>query len=258
MLTGFEDVLVILACITAALVFLLLLRFFWPMERRRDHNDIIGWQVSVLGTTYAVIIGFMLYAVWTAFQAADINADNEANCLVSVFRLADGLPQAQRAEVQRTAREYADIVIDQEFPAMNRGGLTEAGHKTVERLWTAVLDAKPTSFAEQTSMSLALSEIASMTEHRRVRQLESQSKLPGILWLVLIIGGAITTMSACLFGTENFLLHCIQVISLAVLLSLALVAIADIDRPFQGVVHVNPSGFERARATFAQDPVVEP
>ena len=53
-----------------------------------------------------------------------------------------------------------------------------------------------------------------------------RAKLPGILWAVLILGGVITTLSSCLFGTENFKLHCVQVISLTLLLSLALVAIA--------------------------------
>ena len=35
------------------------------LPKRRTYNDIIGWQVSVLGTTYAVILGFMLYTVWS-------------------------------------------------------------------------------------------------------------------------------------------------------------------------------------------------
>jgi hypothetical protein len=73
--------------------------------------------------------------------------------------------------------------------------------------------------------------------------------------MVLLLGGVITTLSSCLFGTDNFKLHCVQVFSLALLLSLALVAIGDIDRPYQGAVHVNPTGFERARATFAEFPV---
>jgi hypothetical protein len=117
-----------------------------------------------------------------------------------------------------------------------------------------VLQTKPATFGEQTSMNLTLGEISTMTEHRRVRQLESQSKLPGILWLVLIVGGGITTLSSCLFGIEDFKLHCIQVVSLALMLSFILIAIADIDRPFQGTVHIEPRGFDRARETFTQDP----
>jgi hypothetical protein len=255
MLTGLEDLLVIIACTAGSLLFLMVLKRFWPITQRRDHNDIIGWQVSVLGTTYAVIIGFMLYAVWTTYQVAELNADGEANCLVSVFRLAGGLPAAERVEVRALARQYADIAIDQEWPAMERAQMdTAASQEVARKLWTVVLATKTSSFAEQTSMQLALTEISSMSEHRRIRFLQSASKLPGVLWLVLIVGGGITTMSACLFGTENFRLHCVQVISLTLLLSLALVAIADIDRPFQGAVHVSPDGFVRARATMQLTP----
>jgi hypothetical protein len=57
-----------------------------------------------------------------------------------------------------------------------------------------------------------------------------------------------------MFGIDNFGLHCLQVVSLALLISLILIAIADIDRPFQGVVHVSSRGFERARETFADLP----
>jgi Protein of unknown function (DUF4239) len=254
MLTAFEDVLVVLGCTLSSLIFVWVLNRVWPAERRRDHNDIIGWQVGVLGTTYAVILGFMLYAVWTSFQEADINAETEANCLVSVFRAADGLPAAQRDQVHKLARQYADMVITQEWPAMQRGNFGLAGHQTIEQLWTAVLQTKPDSFAQQTAMNLALTEIDSMTEHRRVRQLQSQSKLPAILWIVLIVGGIITMLSSCMFGIDNFILHALQVVSLTLLLALILVAIADIDRPFQGVVHVHPRGFERAREAFAQLP----
>jgi hypothetical protein len=238
----------------ASLVFVWLLNRVWPASQRRDHNDIIGWQVGVLGTTYAVILGFMLYAVWTSYQEADINAETEANCLVSVFRVADGLPAAQRDKVHELAREYVKIVIEQEWPAMEKAELGLAGHQTIEKLWTAVLESKAATYAEQTSMNLALTEIDNMTEHRRVRQLQSQSKLPGILWIVLIVGGIITMLSSCMFGIDNFRLHCLQVVSLTLLLSLILVAIADIDRPFQGTVHVYPRGFERARDTLAQLP----
>jgi hypothetical protein len=31
----------------------------WPWEKRRPYNELIGGQLGVLGTTYAVILGFM-------------------------------------------------------------------------------------------------------------------------------------------------------------------------------------------------------
>ncbi len=55
----------------------------------------------MLGTTYAVIMGFMLYAVWTDFNAAEMTADSEANSLVSIFRLSQGLAPADRDQIQK-------------------------------------------------------------------------------------------------------------------------------------------------------------
>jgi len=54
-------------------------------------------------------------------------------------------------------------------------------------------------------------------------------------------------MSSCLFGSEYPALHMLQVITLALLLSLVLVTIADISHPFRGMVRVVPTGFENAK-----------
>ena len=89
-----------------------------------------------------------------------------------------------------------------------------------------------------------------MTDHRRMRQLQMAATIPGILWAVLIIGAITTIVSASLFGNVNFRLQLAQVFMLSLVISLVLVAIADINRPFQGAVHVVPAGFERARTTL--------
>ena len=76
------------------------MNYYWPSGAAAAHNDLIGWQLSVLGTTYAVIVGFMLYTVRINFGAADLNADSEANSLVNVYRLSDGLPAGSRGKTQ--------------------------------------------------------------------------------------------------------------------------------------------------------------
>jgi hypothetical protein len=45
-------------------------------------------------------------------------------------------------------------------------------------------------------------------------------------------------------------LHFVLIISLSLLVSLALVAIGDIDRPFQGSVHVTATAFQQAEDTM--------
>jgi hypothetical protein len=41
-------------------LFMVVLNRIWPVASRHTPNDLIGWQLSVLGTTYAVTLGFML------------------------------------------------------------------------------------------------------------------------------------------------------------------------------------------------------
>ncbi len=252
MLSFSQDIAIILATIVLALGFSLLLSRLWPPSLRREHNDIIGWQLSVLGTTYAVIIGFMLYAVWTNFGAAEVNTEQEANSLVNVFRFAGGLSTTQRDAIQKLTRDYASTMVNEEWPAMNRESSSPAGLRVTQQLWTTVLKAEAQNPAEQMSLDHVFTELTNMTQHRRIRELQSRTKLPGILWAVLIVGGTITILSSCLFGIHNFKLHLFQIITFSLMLSLALVAVADIDRPFQGSVRVSPAGFDYARATIEQ------
>jgi hypothetical protein len=250
MLSTGQNIIVIILTVTLALTFLILVRKFWPPALRREHNDLIGWQIGVLGTTYAVIVGFMLWNVWNSFQSAEVNAELEANSLVNVYRLSQGLSSARAAEIQRLARKYADVMLDDEWPAMTKQNVSAAGIEVTQQLWAVMVEAQASQAPEPLSLSQTLAELASMTQHRRIRQLQSRSSLPGILWIILIVGGVITVGSSCLFATENFKLHFILVFSLSLMLSLVLVAIADIDRPFQGSVSVSSAPFRLARETF--------
>ncbi|MGI8958842.1 MAG: DUF4239 domain-containing protein [Bryobacteraceae bacterium] len=245
-----RTLLLIIVIVTVSLAFLMLVYRLWPVEQRRPHNDLIGWQITVLGTTYAVIIGFMLYAVWTSFEVANGNAEAEANCLVNMVRSAQGLPDAQRQVIQDLAKEYVDLMLTEEWPAMGRVSVTYSSDSTLRKLWAAVTEAESRTSSEQTSRDHTFTELSKMTEHRRLRQLEVISDFPGILWSVLIAGAVVTIVSACLFGAANLKLHFIQVGALSLLVALILAAIADINRPFQGSVHVLPLGFESARDTL--------
>ncbi len=250
MLSTLQSIAIILLIIAASLAFLWLLRVIWPGEQRRPHNDLIGWQIGVLGTCYAVMLGFMLYAVWTNFELADGNAEAEANALVNVVRIARGLPAPQNQEIWDLGSRYVDVMLTQEWPAMDRLATSPMSHTLFQQLWTTLISTQAHNASEQTSLDHTITQLAKMTEHRRLRQLQANSDLPDVLWAVLVSGAVLTLISACLFDVANFKLHVIQVSMLALLLSLILVAIADINRPFQGSVHVRPTGFQQARATL--------
>jgi hypothetical protein len=258
MLSVWQSIFIVLGTVVLSLVFLAVLRRVWPVTGRTEHNDIIGWQISVLGTTYAVILAFMLWNVWNNFQTARINAEIEANFLVDLYRIAGGLEPAVGKPIRALCREYAAVAVNEEWPAMEEEKLSTHSFSVTQQMWEVLLQAHSdggvAGVFQQSRYEQALSTLSQMSEHRRLRQLESRMRLPGILWGVLVVGGIVVIGSACLFGCQNFTLHFVLVFVLSLLLSLVLVSVAEIDRPFQGPVHVRADAFEFAQQTFAELP----
>jgi hypothetical protein len=248
--TALGSIFIIVACIVGALLTLGLLRHYWEPSTRRAHNDVVGPNVSVIGTTYAVLIAFMLSGVWNNLQGARLNAEQEANSLVNIFRFAYHLPPESRTQVQELARAYCQAMLSEEWPMMAQEKQSPTAHRIVQQLWHALSSVQPRNASEQTVMDHSLSELTEMTEHRRIRLLQSRQHLPALLWAVLVVGGLVTVGSTCLFAVENFKLHVVQVFEISFLLSLMLVAIASINRPYQGDVHVGPGAFRYALDTM--------
>ena len=246
MVTVRQNVLVVIGAVIASLVFMETLNRAWRPDKRRTYNDIIGWQVSVLGTTYAVILGFMLYTVWSIYREADVNVDREANAVVDIYRLADGLPEPQRTQVKTLARSYADAVVNQDWPEMKKGEEPTQSAAINTDMWKTAISIRPTSAAEVTTQKDTLSELRSLNQYRLVRLMESNTRLPTVLWCVLLAGGVLTIAATCTFSIGSIKLHTLHIFSFSLLVSLALVAIADIHRPFRGLVHVDNNAFQLA------------
>ena len=247
------DIFTIVSSIAAALLLVCILQRTWAPEARRKHNDVVGPSVNVIGTTYAVLVAFMLSGVWSNFRLAESNAEQESNSLVNVFRIASGLAAEDRDRLHQLARQYAQDMLEREWPAMHDGRDNLGGHRAVSQLWEALNRVEPKTAAQQIALDHAISELSRMTEFRRVRQLQSRSQLPPLLWAVLIVGAMVTVGVSCLYGVDDLKLHIIQVFSLTFLIVLVLVAIGNIDMPFRGSVTVKPVGFQYAIQTFDQE-----
>ena len=85
------DIIIIVACVLAALVFLYVVTRSSAANSRKESNDFTGAVVAVIGTTYAVILAFMLSGVWNMLQQAQANAEQEANALVNIWRITDDI-----------------------------------------------------------------------------------------------------------------------------------------------------------------------
>ena len=246
-----RDIVVIVACVLAALAFLFLVTRTSTAPSRKESNDFTGAVVAVIGTTYAVILAFMLSGVWNMLQQAQANAEQEANALVNIWRVTGDIEPNVGQEVQVLCQKYANEVITEEWPAMQGGQpMPQESSQILNRMWTLAGQSQARSGAYSIGEYQFMEELRMLTEYRRIRLMHSREELPGILRAVLVAGGIITVAACCFFGVPNFRFHVLQVLVLTFLIALVLVAIADLDRPYQGNEIVQPTGFKLALQTF--------
>ena len=116
-------VLTVVVPVLVAVAGLWLVQHLVPTRLREEHNDVAGFIYAVVGVAYAVLLAFVVIAVWEEHEAAKDAVESEANELAGVYFLADRLPD--RARVQELARSYARVVVEEEWPMMEEGASSE-------------------------------------------------------------------------------------------------------------------------------------
>jgi hypothetical protein len=237
----------VFAAMLLSIVIVAVLNRTWPISSRKLVNDVTGWQLGILGTTYGVILGFMLFTVWNDFRGAEVNANMEASALLTVSRIAAGLPSPEREAIHALGVKYAETTIHQDWPAMQMQENGDASEGVVEEMWRVLAEMKSGGSGDSSADHLS-NALKDLSERRNLRAEELRNRLPGILWLLLMAGAGATVGSSCLLGNDNKWLHYCQVLALTFVVSVALASIADLARPFEGAVSVSPVAFERALA----------
>ena len=242
-----ESACFVIAAMLASIVIVVVLNRAWPISSRKLVNDVTGWQLGILGTTYGVILGFMLFTVWNDFRGAEVNANMEASALLTVSRIGAGLPSPEREAIHALGIKYAETTINQDWPAMQTQENGDASEGVVGEMWKVLAEIKSGGGGDSSADHLS-NALKDLSERRNLRAEELRNRLPGILWLLLIAGAGATVGSSCLLGNDNKWLHYCQVLALTFVVSVALASIADLARPFEGAVSVTPVAFERALA----------
>lgn len=249
MLSSGESAFLVVASMVVAVFVVALLNRFWPTNHRKLVNDVTGWQLGILGTTYGVILGFMLSTVWADFRNAENDASLEAAAVLNIYRIAAELPSPERDAMRELALKYADVVVSQEWPAMQRQGESHVGGVVLAQMWEVLRESKEEQ-ADGVRVDHLTTVMSNLAERRSQREQQRRSQLPGVMWALLILGGVATVVSSCALGNDTKWLHYCQVLALTFVVSVTLAAIADLARPYEGSVAVSSTSFETALQTM--------
>jgi hypothetical protein len=204
----------------------------------------------VVGTLYAVLLGLIVVDALVRFQHAIDIVRRESNAVADVYLLAQKLPEAERTAVQKACKDYARLVVHDEWPLMARGMVSGEARRMAFTLTKSLRDFEPATEAHKAIYPLILEQVREVGDCRRERTGTAQQGIPAVEWFVLVVGGGVTILFGGLFSARNAGLQRLLTALAALLIGLNLYLVALFGYPFAGDVTVSNRPFTIDIAIF--------
>ncbi|HEY3918876.1 MAG TPA: hypothetical protein VGL83_13845 [Stellaceae bacterium] len=222
-----------------------------PVEFRRKHNEFAGFNSALVGVVFAVLLAFVAVAAWGTFDKAADTAEMEASLAGDLFRDSFTMPDPIKADLAGDMRDYVDVVLNQEWPAMAKGAhFGDDGWAPLYRFQQRLTRVQTSDLIQAAVVSEALRRLNSLYDARRERILAARDHIAPMVWRVVLIGAGLTILFTYLFGMESFTMHLVMTGAVAIALALVIVLIVAFDYPFRGQVQVTPEGFQNVRQSM--------
>lgn len=215
-------------------------------------NNVAGAVYAVVGGVYAVLLAFVVVVVWERHTTAETRVAQEANALGDLFRNSQAFAPAARDSLVDAIDGYARAVIDDEWAAMDDGRTSPAALRAYAVLWQSYVRFVPRTEREVLWYRTSLDRLNELGDARRLRLLSSRTRVPNVMWSVLLTGGLITIAFSFLFGTKRAWTQSLMVAVVSVTVSLVLLLISVLQHPFSGSARVDSEALQQIRATIEQ------
>ena len=183
-----------------AIVTLVVVNRVWSQELRRDHNDIAGFLIAVVGVVFAILVSSLAVTVLMRQDRAQTLVVQEAQALESIVRETDLLAPDQRKIVRAHVKVYLDAAIDGDWPEMRRAQWPTAARDSANILWNDIVALPVTDFSQMLTAQNLRQQLDKLTEIRRDRSEIATTGVDRVVWAVVLLGSASTILFAILPG----------------------------------------------------------
>jgi hypothetical protein len=228
-----------------------LFRTITGAHHEEGHNEVLGLVFATCGVIYAVLLAFVVFAVYTQYTRADGIVDDEAATLAALYYDTERYPEPVRSATQQSIRGYTRSVVDDEFPRMQRG---EASPSTREwlnrlnRLNAGLRPGDPYSVQLDSNANRLVDNIALLRDERLEA---SRAALPWTFWLTLTLGGVGTVALASLLVMRQASHQLFGSFVLGLVIGSVLFLILVLDRPFTGTTAIRSGAFQRSLQLYS-------
>jgi hypothetical protein len=189
----------------------------------------------VLGTSFAVLLAFVIFVAFESFGNAKDKAGQEAIAVTELYHTTQLAPSAARRELSGETICYARAVIDDEWPRMKDEGRSTLVEGWLDRFDAGIARLDVDRQAQAIAVAHWLDENAARREGRRGRLAEAAPFVPQPLWFALIVGAVILVGFMCLFADpkEPLFVQAMMIGAVTAVVLAGLLVIRFLDNPYE-------------------------
>jgi hypothetical protein len=227
--------LIIAGAVAVAVMVMLIVRRYAPVGGFFTDIDRSVGVFGVLGTSFAVLLAFVIFLAFESYGTAKQNAGTEAVSVTGLFGTARLFPRPARDRLRGALICYGRSVVTDEWRTMRDG------HESpLVDGWAADLDAIAarldlTGEKQAAGFASWLEQSAARRDSRRGRLAEAAPFVPSPIWMMLLLGAAIVVGYTYLYADrgESFALQAAMIGTVTAVVVAGLLIVRFLDRPYE-------------------------
>lgn len=208
-----------------------------------EDAEFSGAMVQAVLVFYGLAVALIAVSVWQTHDNASNLASQEAASLAAIYRDVSLYPEPTRSLLQKDTKDYLEFVIDEAWPLQARGHPPMVPPKLARRIYRDFMSFEPANERQKIQHAETLHALNEAIKATRLRVDAASTGLPGILWIVVIVGAMLSLSSSFFFQVQDVRLHGVLVVLLAGFMGLIIFMILVLDRPFRGELGVRPDAY---------------
>lgn len=236
-----QGILVVGGSVALAVMGLELVRRLLPPALQREDQSIAGHFSAAIDRLYGVLLAFVVILVWNHFDDGKVIVAREANQVGDLSRMAKVFSPSVERSIRKALINYATTVTDDEWPAMAQHRESMRTWMAMHELWNTVREVHPSTAQETVVYDRMLFRLNELSDSRRLRLLASEDRVPGIMWVLLVLGGGATIASTYFLRLNSHAPQVLLTVLVAGVIGFILFLIISLNSPFAGSIRLPPT-----------------
>ncbi len=195
-----------------------------------------------------MLLAFVAMLAWDGFNKAKAASYAEAALVLDVYNASIGFADPEMSAMRDDIIGYLETVVRVEWPAHAEGQVIDRGGAYLQKLNRLASGLKPTGVADGNLHAQLLQSLSRLWDAREQRLLAAETTIPAVVWIVTLVGGALTIAFGSFLGVPSLGMHLAMSATLAISGVLVVILIIARSNPFRGDFRVSTLPFDRVLA----------